>query len=100
MQRFFFADNDTGNDLARIRFARMSRCQALRSVTLGTLESPTLAREPKAGAHRSPEPLHFSVGRCVDPSDLAEGARLENDSGDSHRAASKHFFAQSVQRLP
>jgi len=27
-------------------------------------------------------------------------ARLENDSGDAHRMIPKHFFAQSIQRLP
>jgi hypothetical protein len=31
---------------------------------------------------------------------VVEGARLESDSGDPHRAAPKHFFAQSIQRLP
>jgi integrase len=30
---------------------------------------------------------------------VVEGARLENDSGDSYRATPKHFFAQSIQRL-
>jgi hypothetical protein len=31
---------------------------------------------------------------------VVEGARLENDSGDAHRATPKDFFAQSIQRLP
>jgi integrase len=31
---------------------------------------------------------------------VVEGARLENDSGDAHRVIPKHFFAQSIQRLP
>jgi hypothetical protein len=30
---------------------------------------------------------------------VVEGARLENDSGEAHRATSKHFVAQSIQRL-
>ena len=30
---------------------------------------------------------------------VVEGARLESDSGDTYRARSKHFFAQSIQRL-
>ena len=30
---------------------------------------------------------------------VVEGARLENDSGDAHRVTSKHFIAQSIQRL-
>ena len=28
-----------------------------------------------------------------------EGARVENESGEGHRATPKHFFAQSNQRL-
>jgi hypothetical protein len=31
---------------------------------------------------------------------VVEGARLENDSGELHGATPKHFFAQSIQRLP
>jgi hypothetical protein len=31
---------------------------------------------------------------------VVEGARLENDSGEPHRAIPKHLFAQSIQRLP
>ena len=31
---------------------------------------------------------------------VVEGARLENDSGELHRATSKHLFTQSIQRLP
>jgi hypothetical protein len=30
---------------------------------------------------------------------VVEGARLENDSGELHLATSKHFIAQSIQRL-
>jgi hypothetical protein len=29
-----------------------------------------------------------------------EGARLEIDSGELHRATPKHLFTQSIQRLP
>ena len=31
---------------------------------------------------------------------VVEGARLENDSGDLYQSTPKHFFAQSIQRLP
>ena len=31
---------------------------------------------------------------------VVEGARLENDSGELHQVVPKHFFAQSIQRLP
>ena len=31
---------------------------------------------------------------------VVEGARLENDSGELHRATPKHLFTQSIQRLP
>jgi hypothetical protein len=31
---------------------------------------------------------------------VVEGARLENESGDSHEEILNHFFAQSIQRLP
>ncbi len=31
---------------------------------------------------------------------VVDRARLENDSGDAHRVIPKHFFAQSIQRLP
>ena len=31
---------------------------------------------------------------------VVEGARLENDSDEPHRAIPKHPFAQSIQRLP
>ena len=30
---------------------------------------------------------------------VVEGARLEIDSGDSHQATPKHYFAHSMQRL-
>jgi hypothetical protein len=30
---------------------------------------------------------------------VVEGARLENDLGEAHRPTSKHFVAQSIQRL-
>jgi hypothetical protein len=38
--------------------------------------------------------LKWRDGRVV------EGARLENDSGELHQIVPKHFFAQSIQRLP
>ncbi|HXW06859.1 MAG TPA: site-specific integrase [Vicinamibacterales bacterium] len=31
---------------------------------------------------------------------VVEGARLENESGNAHRATPKHLFAQSIPRLP
>jgi len=30
---------------------------------------------------------------------VVEGARLENNSGDAHRATPKRFFGQSIQRF-
>jgi hypothetical protein len=31
---------------------------------------------------------------------VVDRARLENDSGEPHRATPKHLFTQSIQRLP
>jgi hypothetical protein len=62
------------------------------SVTSQSRHSLTLSGSPPSGKLLIP-----FVRRDVR---VVEGARLENDSGDAHRLIPKHFFAQSIQRLP
>ena len=49
-------------------------------------------------APKRPEPRRRTLERR--DVRVVEGARLEGDFGDSYRATSTHFFAQSIQRLP
>jgi hypothetical protein len=73
------------------------------SVTSQSRHSLTLSGSPPHGKLLIPlnRPA-VSERQRVERRDVrvVEGARLESDSGDSYRATPKHFFTQSIQRLP